>query len=125
MKGNGESITIRELHKPGQCIKAQVKATLIALDGRRFVGTNGVMNPQTRCPRAHMPHFTGYQACKAVCGQPHHAEVSAIHLAGDHALGSTIYLEGHFAACPDCQAAANAAGVALIVVGPPPSCRSQ
>lgn len=91
-----------------------------AMDGRWFVGTNGVSVPQQVCPRANAQHFTGYEACKDICRQESHAEVSAINLAGEAARGATIYLEGHFAACPDCQAAADAAGIAQIVIGPPP-----
>lgn len=109
-----------EPRKAGKCLKAQVRATLVALDGRWFVGTNGVSVPQEVCPRANAQHFTGYEACKDICQQPAHAEVSAINLAGDAACGATIYLEGHFAACPDCQAAADAAGIAEIIIGAPP-----
>lgn len=111
---------ILEPKKAGVCLKAQVRATLVALDGRWFVGTNGVSVPQEVCPRAGSPSFVGYEACKEICQQPAHAEVSAINLAGDAARGATIYLEGHFAACPDCQAAADAAGIAQIIVGAPP-----
>ena len=102
------------------CVKAQVRATLVALDGRWYVGTNGVSAPQKVCPRANAEHFTGYEACKEVCRQESHAEVSAINLAVDAARGATICQEGHFAPCPDCQSLADAAGVARIIVGPPP-----
>ena len=112
-------MVFHEIAKAGPCIKTRVKATLITTDGKRYIGTNDVANPQAKCPRAHMPHFSGYEACKSVCGQESHAEISAINLAGDDACGSTIYLEGHFAACPDCQSAANAAGVAHIIIGAP------
>lgn len=111
--------TIYEWPKGGPCVKAQVKATLISVTGHRFVGTNAVENPQQVCPRADSPSFVGYEACKDICRQESHAEVSAINLAGDAARGATIYLEGHFAPCPDCQAAADAAGVAKIIVGAP------
>lgn len=110
-----------EPKKAGVCLKAQVRATLVALDGRWFVGTNGVSVPQEVCPRAGSPSFVGYEACKDICRQESHAEVSAINLAGDAARGATIYLEGHFAPCPDCQAAADAAGIAQIIVGSPPA----
>lgn len=112
--------TVYEWPKGGPCVKAQVKATLVAENGHRFVGSNAVENPQTVCPRASAEHFTGYEACKIVCQQVSHAEVSAINLAGELARGGTIYLEGHFAPCPDCQAAADAAGVERIIVGAPP-----
>lgn len=111
---------ILEPLKAGICLKAQVRATLVALDGRWFVGTNGVRVPQEVCPRAKAEHFTGYEACRDICRQESHAEVSAINLAGEAARGATIYLEGHFAPCPDCQAAADAAGIAKIIIGAPP-----
>lgn len=113
-------LVIHEPGKPGACLKEQVTATLVALDGRRYVGTNRLGRVVHFCPRAGMPSFSNYEACKSVCQQPSHAEVSAIHLAGDAADGSTIYLQGHRAPCPDCVAAANAAGVLQIVVGDPP-----
>ena len=34
---------IMEPSKVGACLKAQVRATLIAVDGTRFIGTNGIM----------------------------------------------------------------------------------
>lgn len=111
---------ILEPRKAGKCLKAQVRATLVALDGRWFIGTNGVTVPQEACPRAGSPSFTWYEACTEICRQESHAEVSAINLAGEAARGATIYLEGHFAPCPDCQAAADAAGIAEIIVGAPP-----
>ncbi|WP_368762050.1 hypothetical protein [Klebsiella pneumoniae] len=120
MMVNSRLHIILEPRKSGICLKAQVRATLVALDGRWFVGTNGVRVPQEVCPRAGSPHFTGYEACKDICRQESHAEVSAINLAGEAARGATIYLEGHFAPCPDCQAAADAAGIAQIIIGAPP-----
>jgi len=112
---------IMEPRKVGACLKAQVRATLIAVDGTRFIGTNGIMREVGACPRATLPSFVGYAPCKDVCKQPSHAEVSAILLAGEQAEGATIYLEGHHAPCPDCVAAANAAGVAQIIVSAPPA----
>lgn len=116
-------IDVRVIHerpKAGPCVKAQVKATLISAAGVRYIGSNEVGAPQAACPRVDEPEFTAYEKCKSVCNQESHAEVSAILLAGDDALDSTIYLEGHRAACPGCQAAANAAGVKQIIVSPPP-----
>lgn len=116
----GINIT-HEPGKPGHCLKAQVKATLVAANGARYVGTNRVMVPQTVCPRMGMPSFCGYAPCLDVCKQPSHAEVSAIDLAGADAEGATIYLEGHHAPCPDCVDMAAKSGVLAIIVGPPPA----
>ncbi len=107
---------LREPRKAAPCLKAQVTATLVALDGSVFVGTNGIGRVVDACPRLGMPSFVGYAPCKEVCQQESHAEVSAIRLAGDKAEGATLYLEGHHAPCPDCLAAANAAGVARILI---------
>lgn len=111
---------ILEPRKAGVCARLQVRATLVALDGRWFVGTNGVRHPQEVCPSEGSPSEDRYAPCWNVCQQPAHAEVSAIKLAGDAARGATIYLEGHIAPCRYCQAAADAAGVVQIIVGAPP-----
>ena len=102
------------------CVKQEVKATLIAKDGERFVGTNYCLTPQTSCPRAGMETGQGYHLCKEVCNQVGHAEVVAIIRAGDKAEGSVIYLEGHTYACAACTQMANKAGVQDIIIGSPP-----
>lgn len=104
----------------GPCVKQVVKATVIALDGERFVGMNHCMKPQTTCPRAGMPTGVGYELCKSICEQDAHAEVNAVRLAGPAAIGATLYLEGHTYACQSCQDAAKAGGIAEIIVGQPP-----
>ncbi|CAE6839498.1 hypothetical protein [Paraburkholderia nemoris] len=104
----------------GPCVKQTVIATVIALDGERFVATNHCMNPQTSCPRAGMRTGAGYELCKSVCQQPAHAEVNAVAFAGEAAQGATLYLEGHTYACESCKSAARAAGVLEIVIGAPP-----
>jgi deoxycytidylate deaminase len=105
----------------GPCAKQQVKATIIALDGRRFVGTNHCMKPQAVCPRADMPTGVGYELCKSVCEQEAHAEVNATRIAGEAARNATLYLEGHTYACQPCQSASHAAGIAEIIIGAPPA----
>lgn len=104
----------------GPCVKQTVTATIVTPDGRRFVGTNFVRNAQPTCPRAGMPTGVGYELCRSVCDQPAHAEVNAIAEAAEHAQGATLYLEGHTYACEPCKAAAEAAGIAEIVIGSPP-----
>lgn len=104
----------------GPCVKQTVRATVVTPDGRRFVGTNYVNNPQDVCPRASMPTGQGYELCKSVCDQPAHAEVNACNAAGADARGSVLYLEGHYYACDPCAAHAKAAGVVEIIMGAPP-----
>ncbi len=93
------------------CAKQLVRATIITPDGRRFVGTNACTNPQASCPRAGMPTGVGYELCQSVCQQQGHAEVQALRVAGVHACGATLILEGHSYLCDACRAACKAAGV--------------
>jgi tRNA(Arg) A34 adenosine deaminase TadA len=104
----------------GPCAKQVVKATVIAASGVRYVGTNHCMTPQATCARAGMPSGVGYDLCKSVCNQDAHAEVNAIRVAGSEAKGATLYLEGHTYACAPCMDAAEAAGVAKVIIGAPP-----
>jgi deoxycytidylate deaminase len=103
------------------CAKRQTRATLIAPDGQRFIGTNYVNNPQAVCPRAGMATGVGYELCKSVCDQPNHAEVNACLAAGRSARGGTLYLEGHYYACEPCKRVCAEHGVAEIVFGEPPA----
>lgn len=104
----------------GDCAKQVVKATIVTVDGERFVGFNKVRNAQRECPRGDMPSGTGYELCRDVCDQTGHAEVNAMRSAAEKADGAVLYLEGHTYACAACQAAANAAGILQIVIGAPP-----
>lgn len=106
--------------KIGPCTKQTVTATIVAADGRRFVGTNFVRNAQPVCPRADMPTGVGYDLCRDVCQQSGHAEPNAIAAAGEAAWGAYLYLEGHTYACEPCKAAADAAGIVAIIIAPPP-----
>lgn len=102
------------------CAKQTVTATIIAADGRRFVGTNYALAPQPSCPRGDMPSGQGYELCVSVCQQKAHAEVNAIAEAGDQARGAVLYLEGHSYVCAACTAACAAAGIAEFIVAVPP-----
>lgn len=105
----------------GPCVKQTVTATIVTPDGRRFVGTNHCMTPQSTCARGALPTGVGYELCKSVCNQPAHAEVNALAIAGDAARGATLYLEGHYYACEPCKAAASLAGIVEIVIGAAPA----
>ena len=87
----------------GKCAKVTVTAILINKD-KLFIGQNWCLNPQKSCPREFMPSGVGYEKCKDICGQGHHAEVNACILAGKHAEGATLYLHGHTYACEPCKA---------------------
>lgn len=104
----------------GPCAKQITRATIIALDGSRYVGENVCLNPQLACPRGGMPTGVGYELCSSVCRQTGHAEVNAVRAAGEAARGGTLYLEGHSYACEPCKAAVAAAGIVEIVIGAPP-----
>lgn len=101
------------------CARRQTRATLIAPDGQRFVGTNRVNNPQPACPREGMATGEGYELCKSICDQPAHAEVNACLAAGEMARGGTLYLEGHYYACEPCKRAAAEHGVEIVIGSPP------
>lgn len=103
----------------GPCAKRTVTATIVAQNGRRYVGTNWCANPQAVCPRADMPTGVGYELCASVCQQSAHAEVNAIAEAGQDAAGATLYLQGHTYACQPCAAACERAGIKQIVIGKP------
>ncbi|WPP05491.1 hypothetical protein [Methylocella tundrae] len=105
----------------GPCAKQIVRATIVAVDGSRFVGENDCANPQPVCPRKDLPTGVGYELCHDVCGQSSHAEIAALKAAGAAARGGAIYLEGHSYACENCRAACLAAGIARIYVAAPPS----
>jgi deoxycytidylate deaminase len=100
----------------GPCAKMHVKATVVALNGNRYVSTNFCMQPQEVCPRAHLPTGVGYELCKSVCKQEGHAEDNASKFAGEDAKGSTLYLEGHYYACDNCQSVSYARGVKEIIL---------
>jgi len=104
----------------GACAKQVVTATIITPEGQRFVGTNWVERPQSKCPRADMPTGVGYELCASVCAQSGHAEIDALRLARGKTRGATLYLEGHTYACEPCKAACKAAGIHKIIVGAPP-----
>lgn len=103
----------------GPCVKRTVTATIVTPDGRHYVATNWTLRPQAECPRAGMPTGVGYHLCTAICGQSGHAEINALALAGKHARGARMFVEGHSYACMPCQQAARQAGIADIIVGAP------
>ena len=99
------------------------KLTTIAIitNGKHFwVGSNWCANPQKVCPRADMKTGEGYDLCKSICGQDHHAEVDACLKAGLYANGATLYLIGHTYCCDNCKAVMKEHGIKhTIIAGQP------
>jgi len=104
----------------GPCAKQRVIATIVAADGRRFVGENDCRSPQPACPRAGMATGEGYELCAHICRQTGHAETNVLAAGGKAAQGAILYLDGHTYACEACKAACAAAGVSGIVIGAAP-----
>ena len=100
------------------CQGRQVIAILITLDGRVYVGNNGVGRPQTSCPRKEIGfgRGEGWELCRTVCGQICHAEVAAITDAGTNASGGTLYLIGHDTVCEQCKEILDVAGIEQVVI---------
>jgi hypothetical protein len=101
----------------GPCAKTRVRCTIVAPDGRRWVGENLCASPQPMCPR--LPG-EDYAKCRSVCAQIGHAEVVAAILAGSSAIGGVAYIEGHTYACESCKAALALIGVTDVRIQLPP-----
>ena len=68
------------LHKQ-QGLHSCLDRTIIAVieyQGKIYVGTNGIKNKPTECPRSGCTINQGYELCTTVCKQPYHAEEAAI-----------------------------------------------
>lgn len=100
----------------GPCAKTTVRCTLVTPSGERIVGENWCAKPQAACPRE---PGEGYEKCKTVCQQEGHAEAVAVRVAGEKAVGSRAYIEGHTYACQSCQETLFASGVISLSIGSP------
>lgn len=58
----------------------------------------------------------GYELCKSVCRQRGHAEIQAIRIAGDKAIGGKAEISGHSYACDGCKNALTDAGIVDILI---------
>ena len=68
------------LHKQ-QGLKCCLDRTIVAVieyQGKIYIGTNGIKNKPTECPRNGCTINQGYELCTTVCKQPYHAEEAAI-----------------------------------------------
>ena len=64
-----------------QGLKRCLDRTIIAVieyQGKIYIGTNGIKNEPTECPRSGYTINQGYELCRTVCKQPYHAEEAAI-----------------------------------------------
>jgi deoxycytidylate deaminase len=104
------------------CIKQEVRAMLVTVEGLCFFGANWMSNGDvTVCPRvtAGSPSGFGYELCVEVCNQLFHAERSAIDACingGFSPVGGTMYVIGHTYCCKDCRAAMKANGIIRALV---------
>lgn len=103
----------------GKCAKQETIA-IIENHGQYWVGTNWCASPQDICPRKEMATGVGYELCKEVCQQGHHAEVDACIKAGDSAKGGTLYLIGHTYCCDNCKKVIDFYGIKGVIIGKTP-----
>lgn len=96
-----------------KCAK-QTTIAIIVNNGEFWVGSNWCGNPQKECPR--METGEGYELCKNICKQKHHAEIEACLRARERARGGTLYLIGHTYCCEDCKRVMKEYGIKNIVV---------
>ena len=95
------------LHKQ-QGLQSCLDRTIIAViayEDKIYIGTNGIINVPTECPRSGCTINQGYELCRTVCHQPYHAEESAIIACGmvdKH--DATISVYGAKAMCERCKA---------------------
>ena len=64
-----------------QGLKRCLDRTIVAVieyQGKIYIGTNGIKNEPTECPRSGYTINQGYELCRTVCKQPYHAEEAAI-----------------------------------------------
>lgn len=86
-----------------QC-KKQTTIAIIMKDGQFIaMGSNEINSDIKECPRKGMETGVGYELCKSVCKQKHHAEVDACLKAGKKAKGGTLILIGHSYCCDNCK----------------------
>ncbi len=99
-----------------QC-KKQTTVAVIMKDGQLIsIGTNEIHEDITECPRKDMKTGEGYELCKSVCKQNHHAEVDACLKAGDQAKGATLYLIGHTYCCDECTVVMERHGIKEVII---------
>ena len=99
------------LHKQ-QGLQRCLDRTIIAVieyQGKIYIGTNGIINVPTECPRSGCTINQGYELCTTVCNQPYHAEEAAIvewliDCGNVDKHDATISIYGAKAMCERCKA---------------------
>ena len=93
--------------------------------GQKFYGTNGIKRDVGHCPRNESNHRMneGYQTCRNICYQEHHAEIAALLSAMRHAPNlplnqCVIDVYGTYRVCNNCQMVLNKHGVYINGVYP-------
>lgn len=102
------------------CFKQQT-GVVIVNNGRIITSGSNEGQLQTWCEREKLGCKTGegYEHCKNICKQFHHAERSAIHRAlssGMDVKGAKLYLSGHWWACAPCWKWCADAGIVEIIL---------
>lgn len=93
------------------CAKRQVAAVLVSRNGHTYRGTNDCAQPQDVCPRE---PGEGYEKCKSICQQSHHAEVGALKQAALSARGGKMLVFNHNYCCQECLDAMAEAGIVSV-----------
>ena len=78
--------------------------------GQKFYGTNGIKRDVGYCPRNESNHRMndGYDKCRNICRQEHHAEIAALLSAVRHVPNLPLHqcvieVYGTYQACNNCQ----------------------
>ena len=95
-----------------QCAKKVVVA-IVENKGKFWIGTNWCSNPQPVCPRLSSDDYT---KCKIVCEQNSHAEIEALHKAGDASNGGILHIIGHNHCCDDCKQEIKKYGIKQVII---------
>jgi deoxycytidylate deaminase len=105
--------------RPGPCAKRRTIALVVLKDGSSYVGENSCLTAQEVCPRA---PGEGYEKCRTVCHQFHHAEEAALIAARrDNPLcdfeGARMAVSHHYG-CASCTALLAKHGITADFIAP-------
>ena len=99
-----------------QCKKKTTVAVIMKGGQLIAIGTNEIHADIEECPRKGLPTGVGYDLCKDVCKQKHHAEVDACLKAGKEARGAILFLIGHTYCCDACKEVMDQHGIKEVVI---------
>ena len=93
--------------------------------GQKFYGTNGIKRDVGYCPRNESNHRmnNGYDKCRKICRQEHHAEIAALLSVVHHVPNPPLHqfvidVYGTYQACRNCQMVLDKHGVYINGVYP-------